>query len=148
MLRRALLTVAGVAGVVFIVVGFRGPEAPVPETAIKSHHLVNLPQTVTEEQFASALQDMNAAIAKTGYDHAGYRFWKVTGEQAGEYQYLWEGNWPSQEAYDAIHSHAEYEAAAARMESLYNTLVDMQVYNRYVEIPVGFRHERSEHSEH
>jgi hypothetical protein len=118
-------------------------------TAIKSHHLFNLPETLSEDQFAGMLQELNEAIAKAGYEHAGYRFWKVAGEQTGEYQYLWEGQWPSQEAYDAIHSHPEYEAAVARTQSRYDMLAEAgHVYNRYVEIPVGFRHQHSEHNEH
>jgi hypothetical protein len=105
--------------------------------ALKSHHLFNLPAGITEADFVAVLRDMNSAVAEAGYPEAGYRLWKVTGEQAGEYAYLWEGNWPSQAAYDSIHNHAAYVAAADSVPSEFGIPQEAQVYNRYVEISLG-----------
>lgn len=105
--------------------------------AIKSHHLLNLPASITEAEFATLLHDLNAAIAEAGYPDAGYRLWKVTGEQVGDYNYLWEGNWPSQEAYDGIHDHTAYVAAVDRLRSTFEAMEEHHIYNRYVEIPLG-----------
>lgn len=133
MFRRILLTTAAVASVLVASVGARHLAAG-PEPALKSLHLLNLPASVTEADFAAALGAMNAAVAEAGYPHAGYRLWKVTGEQAGDFTYLFEGNWPNQEAYDIIHSHPAYEAAGERLESFWEPVMEVQVYNRYVEI--------------
>ena len=132
MFRRTLLTTAAVATVLSATAGAH--LAGGPEPALKSHHLLNLPASVTEADLAAALGAMNAAVAEAGYPHAGYRLWKVTGEQAGDFAYLWEGNWPNQEAYDIIHSHSAYEAAGERWWSLVEPVMEAQVYNRYVEI--------------
>ena len=102
--------------------------------ALKSHHLLNLPAGITEVEFAAVLSDLNSAIAEAGFPEAGYRLWKVTGEQVGDYAYLWEGNWPSQAAYDSIHNHAAYVAAGERIPAAYSALQEAEVYNRYVEI--------------
>lgn len=133
MFRRVLITAAAVATVLVATVGAQH-SASGPGPALKSHHLLNLPASVTEAELAGALGAMNAAIAEAGYPDAGYRLWKVTGEQAGDYAYLWEGNWPNQEAYDIIHSHPAYIAAGERWDSAFVPLMEVQVYNRYVEI--------------
>ena len=105
--------------------------------AIKSHHLLNLPSDVSEANLAEALGKLNAAVAEAGYPEAGYSLWKVTGEQAGEYAYLWEGDWPSQDDYDAIHESESWKAAWEATAEVYEALSPQHVYNRYVEIPVG-----------
>jgi len=133
MLRRTFLVPACL--VVLLVAGVAATQSVSP--ALKSHHLLNLPASITEADVVAAFQDANSAIAEAGYPGAGYRLWKITGEQAGEYAYLWEGNWPSQEAYRSIHDYAGYTAAMGRHQSVVNALAEDQVYNRYVEIPLG-----------
>ena len=105
--------------------------------AIKSHHLLNLPSDVSEADLAEALGTLNAAVAEAGYPEAGYSLWKVTGEQAGDYAYLWEGDWPSQEGYDVIHESESWQAAWEATAEMGEALRPQHVYNRYVEIPVG-----------
>ena len=102
--------------------------------AIKSHHLFNLPSSVSEADLAAALWIMNTGVAEAGYAES---LWKVTGEQAGEYAYLWEGDWPSQESYDAIHESESWQAAAEARAEVLEAIIREQVYNRYVEIPLG-----------
>ncbi len=104
--------------------------------AIKSHHLSNLPSDVSESDLAEALGIMNTGVAEAGYAESGYRLWKVTGDQAGEYAYLWEGNWPSQEGYAAIHESESWQAAAEANAEVFEAIFAEQVYNRYVEIPL------------
>jgi hypothetical protein len=133
MLRRVFLLPACFA--VLLVAGVTAKQRVSP--ALKSHHLFNLPATITEAEFAAVLGDLNSAIAEAGYPEAGYRLWKVTGEQVGDYTYLWEGNWPSQAAYDTIHDHAAYAAAIERIPSSFDAMEEAQIYNRYVEIPLG-----------
>jgi hypothetical protein len=103
--------------------------------ALKSLHLLNLPDGMTEEDLAGVLTKANGAIHGEGHHMAGYRLWKVTGEQVGDYAYMSEGNWPNQEAYDAIHENEAYVAAVEGFD--YDAIRPVQVYNRYVEIPTG-----------
>jgi len=103
--------------------------------AIRSVHLLNLPSDVSEADVAEALGKLNAAVVEAGYPEAGYGLWKVTSEQSGEYAYLWEGVWPSQDDYDAIHGSESWQAAFEA--EVFEALRWQQVYNRYVEIPVG-----------
>jgi hypothetical protein len=134
----ALLAVAFLAG---FTSGRTADEGP----AIKSHHLFNLPDGVTEEELASALTEINRAIFESGHHHAGYRLWKVAGEQAGDYAYMWEGSWPSQEAYEVIHDLETYQAAGESMRDIYEAISAVQIYNRYVEITAGFGCPHCEH---
>jgi len=133
MIRRTVLTTAAVATVLVATVGAHRL-ASGPEPALKSHHLMNLLASVTEADLAAALSAMNAGVAEAGYPDAGYRLWKVTGEQAGKFAYLLEGNWPNQEAYDIIHDHPAFRAAVEEWVSVLETAAEGQVYNRYVEI--------------
>ena len=120
-----------------------GPgSAPSPSAApaLKSHHLFNFPEGGTEADMAEALQEINRAIADSGHPNAGYRLWKVTGEQAGEYSYLWEGVWPDQATYDVIHESESLNKAwekAVEGFPLFERIMNNQVYNRFIEIPTN-----------
>lgn len=128
----AMLAVAFLAG---FTMGRGTDEGP----AVKSLHLLNLPDGITEADLAGALNKVNRAIFEAGYHHSGYRLWKVAGEQTGDYAYMWEGNWPSEKGYQAIHELEAYqEAATAAMGDMYEAIQPVQVYNRYVEVPAGF----------
>ena len=86
---------------------------------------------------AGALQEMNRAIADSGHPNAGYRLWKVTGEQAGAYGYIWEGVWPDQATYDAIHQSESWKQAEERFKPLFERVWKIQIYNRFIEIPTN-----------
>ena len=133
MLRRAVIVPACLA--VLLTVGVAATQSMAP--AIKSHHLINLPDSVSDGDVAAALSEVNSAIAEIGYPDAGYRLWKVTGEQSGEYMHIWEGNWPNWEAYRSIHDHPAFLAAMGSNESVFRVLTETQVYNRFVEVPIG-----------
>lgn len=124
-------------GAVAFATGFATARAAEEGPAIKSVHLLNLPSDVSEADLAESLGKLNSGVAEAGYPEAGYSLWKVTGEQAGEYAYLWEGDWPSQEAYDAIHESESWQAATEATTEVYEALRPQHVYNRYTEISVG-----------
>lgn len=119
---------------------------PVDDVPLKSVHLLNLPDGVTESQVAAFIADVNRGVAAAGYPGAGYRLWKVRSsfmlKDGGnektdyQYQYLWEGNWPSQAAYDAIHKHDAYKAAVKPHQQLYKTLLP-HLYVSYAEAPTA-----------
>ena len=114
--------------------------SPLAGPALKSHHLFNFPEGVTEAEMAEVLQEINRATADLGYPNAGYRLWKVTSEQAGEYSYLWEGVWPDQATYDVIHESESWEKAwekAVEGFPLFERVMNNQVYNRFIEIPTN-----------
>ncbi len=119
--------------------GLGSAPSPSAAPALKSHHLFNFPEGVTEAEMAEALQEINRAIADSGHPNAGYRLWKVTGEreQAGEYSYLWEGVWPDQATYDVIHESESWEKVIEKFRPLFERILNIQVYNRFIEIPTN-----------
>ena len=117
--------------------------------ALKSLHLLrSLPEGMSEADLAAALGKVNAAISQSGHHMAGYRLWKVVGDLEGEYTYVWEGVWPSQDAYDVIHDSEAYRMAGEDFD--YESFWPLQVYNRYEEIPTAFgvHCEHCAHMEH
>ena len=105
-----------------------------PGPALKSLHLLNLPAEVSESQLATVLADINSAIAEIGDPAAGCTLYKVQSDTTAEYEYLWEGNWPSQAAYDVIHGNETYTAAFEAHQPVFDALAEAQVYRRYVEV--------------
>ena len=101
---------------------------------MKSLHLLNLPPEISESQLASVLADINSAIAELGYPDAGYTLFKVQSDTTAEYQYLWEGNWPSQAAYDVIHENETYVTSFEMHQAVFDALAEDHVYHRYVEV--------------
>lgn len=132
-IRVAFLCVCLISTAAFIY-GPGSAVSPSAAPALKSHHLFNLPEGVTEGEMVEALREMNRAIADSGHPTAGYRLWKVTGEQAGEYSYLWEGVWPDQATYDAIHESESWQKTAERLGPLFEKVMEKQIYNRFIEI--------------
>jgi hypothetical protein len=123
--------------IVAFVHGPSSDQSPAAASALKSHHLFNLPEGMTEAELAGALQEMNRAIADSGHPRAGYRLWKVTGERSGEYSYLFEGVWPDQATYDAIHEAESWNKWSERFQSTFEPILENEVYNRFIEIPTG-----------
>ncbi len=124
-------------GAIILFTGNLYAQSPSAAPALKSHHLFNLPEGVTETEMAGALQEMNRAIADSGHPNAGYRLWKVTGEQAGAYGYIWEGVWPDQATYDAIHQSESWKQAEERFKPFFERVWKVQIYNRFIEIPTN-----------
>ena len=63
--------------------------------------------------------------------------WKVTGEQAGEYGYLWEGVWPDQATDEVIHDGENYKKVVERFRPMLDPVMKNHVYNRFIEIPTN-----------
>ncbi len=137
MISRNSILAGCLIGVAAFATGFATASTAEDGPAIRSVHLLNLPSEVSEADLAEALGKLNAAVAEAGYPEAGYGLWKVTGEQSGEHAYLWEGVWPSQDGYDAIHESESWQAAWEATAEVYKAPSPEHVYNRYVEIPVG-----------
>jgi hypothetical protein len=127
---RGSLTRAAVA-LGMLVISTAAQEAP-PTQAFKAVHLTNLtPQQVAALQ--AWMTDMNAVIAKAGHPDVRYRLYKVTGKQAGKYEYMWESSWPGGEVYRKVHDSPEWTAVSGRHPGLGGLLQD-EIYNRYVEV--------------
>jgi hypothetical protein len=129
MRRRSLTLPAVVLGIVVI---SAAAQEPPPAPAFKAVHLTNLtpPQVAALQAW---MADMNAVIAKGGHADIGYRLYKVTGTQAGKYEYMWESSWPSGDVYATIHNSPEWKAVAGRHPGL-EALMKDEIYNRYVEV--------------
>ena len=109
-------------------------QAADPGPALKSLHLLNLPDEADEQQLAAAFAEINTAIAEMGYPGSGYRLWKKSGEGEGEYSHVFEGSWPSQAGYDAIHEAEAYQNAVEPHRPTFQKLTENQVYQRYAEV--------------
>jgi hypothetical protein len=108
-------------------------QEPTPAGAFKAVHLVSL----TPQQVAALLSwmaDMNAAIAKAGHKDVRYRLYKVTGKQAGKYEFMWESSWPSGDVYAKIHNRPEWKSIADKHSAGLSDLLKDEIYNRYVEV--------------
>jgi hypothetical protein len=107
-----------------------------PDQPFQAVHLINVHSADTERALLAALTDINAAIAKAGCAKCAYHLWKVSGTQAGGYNYLWTSSWPGRETYLKVHSSAEYQAAINKHQEI-GPIMQTQTYNRYVEVTSG-----------
>jgi hypothetical protein len=112
--------------------GALAAQEPTPKGAFKTVHLVTLGPT-EEATLTAALAEINAAVAKAGHPQIRYRLYKVTGKQAGNYNYMWEAAFPSGAVYDAVHKSPAFEAAVKKHPEV-EQLRKNEVYNRYVEV--------------
>jgi hypothetical protein len=109
---------------------------PPPDQPFQTVHLINLRSADVEKAMVAALTDINAAIAKAGCAKCAYHLWKVTGTQAGGYNYLWASNWPGRDVYVKVHNSADYQAAIDKHPAL-EEVMKTQTYNRYIEVPTA-----------
>lgn len=86
---------------------------------LKTMSLYRSFSNATESQLLSAIQEANELIAGLGYPNSGYSFWKVQKLEVGSFQYLLQGSWPGEEAYDIIHTSEEFKAFARKYETLF-----------------------------
>ena len=96
-----------------------------------ANHLFNLPSADSEQEVIAMLEEFNAAVAAAGHPETRYTLWKVTGEQAGDYTYLFGSLWADREVYDAVHAHPAHQSLIETYGEAYETLVGEEVYNRY-----------------
>jgi len=81
--------------------------------------------------FLTFLDELNQAVASSGHPETQYRTWKVTGEQTGDYAYLFGSVWADRATYDTVHEHPNYKAVWERHEETYQSLIPEEVYNQY-----------------
>jgi hypothetical protein len=94
-------------------------------------HLFNLPSADSEQEVVSMLEEFNEAVAAAGHPETRYNVWKVTGEQAGDYTYLFGSLWADRDVYDAVHAHPAHQSLMETYGEAYETLVGEEVYNQY-----------------
>lgn len=132
-----LRSLALVVAVAVVTVASAAAQEKPPAGAFKAVHLVNLtPQEIATVQ--AWMTDINAVLQKAGHRDIRYRLYKVTGKQAGKYEFLWESAWPSGEVYTKIHNSPEWKIVADK-HSAVNALMKDEIYNRYVEVMPGKR---------
>lgn len=101
---------------------------------LKSIHLFDMPEGVTEAELAAALKEMNTAIARLGYKDAGYFLYKVEGEGVEKYHYFFEGVWPSAEAYKKIHEDKMYLESDNKASLLIQKIRAAELYRRLIRV--------------
>ena len=97
---------------------------------LKSIHLFDMPQGVTEAELSAVLKEMNTTIKNLGYKDAGYFLYKVEGEGSEKYRYFFEGVWPSAEAYKKIHEDKMYMESDKRASVLIKKIMEGELYRR------------------
>lgn len=106
-------------------------QAQKPSTAqLKSIHLFDMPQGVTEAELSAVLKEMNTNIQRLGYKDAGYFLYKAEGEGSEKYRYFFEGVWPSAEAYKKIHEDKMYMESDKRASVLIKKIREAELYRR------------------
>lgn len=129
LLLSAVVLLAG-AAIVLPLEAYLAQDGP----AIKSVHMMNLPSNAREVDVANMVAELNQAIADAGYSNAGYKLWRVAGNQNADLAYLWEGTWPSSAAYDEIHDSEPYKAAMEKHRAIVEAISADQRFFRYVEV--------------
>jgi|GEM_PF-781232 len=105
-------------------------DAAPPPASRKSLHLFDMPAGVTEAEWSAALREMNGIIADMGYPNSGYFLYKTTEDEPADYRYFFEGVWPSEEAYQAIHKNPAWVAASEKLGPLYEKIKAVEIYRR------------------
>ena len=107
--------------------------APPPKGPFKTVHLLNLKSEAEVAAMQRSIADQNAVVSKLGVRETKYRLYKVSGPQAGSFGYLMESSWSGADAYDKVHSSADWAAVTKKHAEL-DAVMKEQIYNRYVEV--------------
>ena len=105
-------------------------DAPQSAPATKSIHVFDMPNGVTEGQFASEIKELNAAIAGIGYPNAGYTFYKTSDNSVKNNRYYFEGVWPEGDGYKKIHEHPKFLEASKKMDPSYAKIKAVEMYRK------------------
>lgn len=97
---------------------------------MKSIHLFDMPEGVTEAELSAVLKEMNTTIERLGYKDTGYFLYKVEGEGSEKYSYFFEGVWPNAEAYKKIHEDKMYKESNTRASVLIKKILEAELYLR------------------
>lgn len=108
---------------------YNNDSSPEP-SAEKSIHLFDFPEGVTEASWMTALNEVNEVIADLGYPGAGYYMYKDQNDDTKDYQYYFEGVWPSKEVYTKIHEDPTYMEAAEKFRPLYDKISAVEIYRK------------------
>lgn len=109
-------------------------DSPPGPAGFKSIHLLDLPQDVTEADLAAALKKINTAIDGMGYPGAGYFLYKAQGDEVKDNRYFFEGVWPNEAAYKAIHDTEAWKKAAEETDALYQKISAVELYRKMVRV--------------
>ena len=94
-------------------------------------HRFNLSSADSEGEFVALLEDLNEAVAAAGHPETRYSVWKITGEQTGDFGYLFASVWADRAAYDAVHAHPAYQDLTETRSGVFDALIVDQIYNQY-----------------
>lgn len=108
---------------------YNNDSSPEP-SAEKSIHLFDFPADVTEASWITALNEVNEVIADLGYPGAGYYMYKDQSDDTNDYQYYFEGVWPSKEVYTKIHEDPTYMEATEKFGPLYDKIRAVEIYRK------------------
>ena len=105
-------------------------DAPTAPAAEKSIHVFDMPNGLTEAQWAGTINELNAIIDKMGYPGAGYVFYKTSDNSVKNNRYYFEGVWPAGDGYKKIHEDPAFIEATKKMDPLYAKIKAVEMYRR------------------
>jgi len=105
-------------------------ESPRIENTLQSVSYLKVPDGFDTQELMKVFDALNEAIDSIGYPDAGYQLWLIQ-EDSSEINYMLEGFWPDQTAYDEIHNHPLYEATGANYEATWDDVENVE-YHRFV----------------
>jgi hypothetical protein len=113
-----------------------GQESTIKEqddvVGFRTVHLLKLKNAEDEAEFAIIADDFNKVVVELGYQNIRYNFWKETGDNIGQYKYIFESNWPDQETYDEVHEYEEFKLVWEKSYSKWKKMIEEDNYNRYI----------------
>lgn len=89
---------------------------------------------MTEAELSGMFSKMNAVAEQLGYPGAGYFLYKTTSNDAPNYRYYFEGVWPSETAYKAIHDDAAFKKASDETKDTYQKIKAVEIYRKMARV--------------
>jgi len=79
---------------------------------LASLHLLKVPEDLSLEELQNGINNLNQAIAETGFWDCGYTIMQVVPGSSNTYNYFIRGNWKNQKTYDIIHESEGFKNAS------------------------------------
>lgn len=102
-----------------------------PSSHVKSVMLYDSINKWPIDTIQSAIDRLNEVIGEIESRPAGYSIWKVQSDTINTYQYLIQGHWPDQAAFDSIHVNPDFRKQLDADVHVYNETRKWKLYRRY-----------------
>jgi len=105
-------------------------DTPPSPSEVRSLHLLDFPKDLSEAEWLSVINAMNAVFAKEGYPSARYNLYKSTDDKDKDYRYFFEGVWPSEAVYNELRENPAIKAEYEKSQAQYDKIKGIEMYRR------------------